>query len=165
MDDPWSELGIAPTADKMIIRRAYAARLKAIGADRDAGAFMRLREAYDQALEAAQFPDFADEDETPIADGPSDLETAHWLADHETATRGRSMSEQVGAAPAIAPLADAVATDGIDVPFGSFEAFTAEFERLLAACDSRKAWRLLNAVLAKGIVPLGREYGHVRSLM
>ncbi len=165
MDDPWTELGIAPTADKTVIRRAYAARLKAIGADRDAGAFMRLREAYDQALEAAQFVDFADEDETPIVDGPSKLETARWPADHQTATGDRPMPQPSGSAPAIAPLAEAGEPGGIDVPFGSFEAFVAEFQSLLAARDSRNAWRLLNAVLAKGIVPLGREYGHVRSLM
>jgi hypothetical protein len=50
---PWLELGIAPTADRQAIRRAYAARLKAIDAERDAPAFLRLRAAFEAALRGA----------------------------------------------------------------------------------------------------------------
>ena len=47
---PWHELGIAPTADRQAIRRAYAARLKTIDPDRDPQAFQRLRGAYETVL-------------------------------------------------------------------------------------------------------------------
>lgn len=57
MDDrvvafPWQELGISPTRDRRTIRLAYAARLKAIDAERDPAAFRRLRAAYEAALRA-----------------------------------------------------------------------------------------------------------------
>lgn len=47
--DFWPMLGIAPTTDQRAIRAAYAARLKAIDPDRDPGAFVALRAAYEQA--------------------------------------------------------------------------------------------------------------------
>jgi len=49
----WQELGIAPTADTMEIRRAYARRLKSIDADGDPTAFQRLRQALEAALATA----------------------------------------------------------------------------------------------------------------
>ena len=48
---PWAELGIAPTGDTALIRRAYSRRLRAIDPDANAEAFHRLRAAYEQALE------------------------------------------------------------------------------------------------------------------
>src|SRR5438132_642378 len=50
----WDELEIAPTDDARAIRRAYAARLKRIDADRDPAAFVRLRQAYGWALRFAE---------------------------------------------------------------------------------------------------------------
>jgi hypothetical protein len=47
---PWTELGIAPTADMGEIRRAYARRLKAIDTAADPAGFQRLRQAYEAAL-------------------------------------------------------------------------------------------------------------------
>ncbi len=49
----WGELGIEPTADATVIRRAYAQRLRAIDPDRDPAAFQRLREAYEAALSSS----------------------------------------------------------------------------------------------------------------
>ncbi|HMJ93956.1 MAG TPA: hypothetical protein VK472_07640 [Allosphingosinicella sp.] len=49
----WDRLGIAPTADEAGIRRAYAARLKAIDPDSDSDAFIALREALEAALDLA----------------------------------------------------------------------------------------------------------------
>ena len=49
----WDELGLAPTADRGAIRRAYAARLKTMPPERDPAAFQRLRTAYENALRRA----------------------------------------------------------------------------------------------------------------
>ena len=46
----WDELGIAPCDDPKAIRRAYAARLKALDPDRDPAGFARLRQAFEWAL-------------------------------------------------------------------------------------------------------------------
>lgn len=49
-DWPWSELDIAPTADRAEIKRAYAAKLKTLDRERDVEGFQALREAYEAAL-------------------------------------------------------------------------------------------------------------------
>jgi hypothetical protein len=49
----WDELGIAPSDDPKMIRRAYAARLKQLNPDRDPAAFGRLRKALELALALA----------------------------------------------------------------------------------------------------------------
>jgi len=46
----WQVLGIEATDDPSAIRRAYAARLKAINPDREPEAFRALRQAYESAL-------------------------------------------------------------------------------------------------------------------
>ena len=54
--DTWADLGIAPTDDAAAIRRAYAARLKAVRPDADPQGFARLRNAYERALTKAETP-------------------------------------------------------------------------------------------------------------
>ncbi|EQB19517.1 hypothetical protein [Novosphingobium lindaniclasticum] len=54
MSAPWSILGIGRTADAAAIRKAYAARLKAMDVDSDVEGFARLRQARDQALRLAR---------------------------------------------------------------------------------------------------------------
>ncbi|MFI4945749.1 MAG: hypothetical protein ACHP85_20925, partial [Burkholderiales bacterium] len=54
VDDPWSELGLAPTRDVHQIKKAYAVRLKRVHPEDDAEGFQRLREAYEAALAFAR---------------------------------------------------------------------------------------------------------------
>ncbi len=58
----WEELGIPATRDAAAIRRAYAARVRAVHPDRDAAGFMRLRAAYEEALQWAQTLDETQDD-------------------------------------------------------------------------------------------------------
>ncbi len=51
----WTVLGIAPTADLLAIKRAYAVRLKRTRPDDDAQAYQALREAYEQAQQWARW--------------------------------------------------------------------------------------------------------------
>ena len=46
MTGAWTVLGIAPTADLVAIKKAYAARLKRTRPDDDAAAYQALRDAY-----------------------------------------------------------------------------------------------------------------------
>jgi hypothetical protein len=48
----WDILEIAPTEDALAIRRAYAACLKKLDVEKNPAAFIRLRQAYEEALAA-----------------------------------------------------------------------------------------------------------------
>lgn len=50
----WTVLGIAPTADLVAIKKAYAARLKRTRPDDDAAAYQALRDAYEWAQQHAR---------------------------------------------------------------------------------------------------------------
>lgn len=59
----WSILGIEPTGDEKVIRRAYSKKLKATRPDEDAAAYQALREAYEHALKIAPYYQDNEEDE------------------------------------------------------------------------------------------------------
>ncbi|MEN2709485.1 hypothetical protein ACQKOH_10350 [Sphingomonas sp. NPDC092331] len=77
---PWRLLGLAPTEDIREVRRAYAARLKAIDVDRDPQAFIALREAFEHAQHLARWMAHQREEENleaqalEMAEGPGSLQ-------------------------------------------------------------------------------------------
>jgi len=73
--NPWTLLGLDADADTRSIKRRYAQLLKQHRPDEDAGAFQRLREAYEQALEHAA-----------VQDRLRDAGAKHWQAPAETAS-------------------------------------------------------------------------------
>ena len=50
----WEILGIPPTTDKSVIKKAYRSRLADTNPEDKPEEFMALREAYEQALDYAQ---------------------------------------------------------------------------------------------------------------
>jgi hypothetical protein len=50
----WETLGIEPTTDESVIRRAYARELKQHRPDQDPQGYQQLREAFDAAKEYAK---------------------------------------------------------------------------------------------------------------
>ena len=65
----WTLLGIAPTQDRRAIKRAYAAKLKAIDPDVDVAAFLQLRDALGLAQYLAEYGS-GDEEESDFAAAP-----------------------------------------------------------------------------------------------
>jgi hypothetical protein len=143
----WAELGIAPTGDQAAVRRAYATRLKAIDADRDPAAFMRLRQAYEDALAAKMEADKPEEDGDEERPGN----------DHEFPSRPQESSPAAAAA-----WGGFAVQSSIDVAFP--DRFGQTFQKIIAAGDTRAASRSLKAALAEGIVEIGQERELVRRL-
>ncbi|MDE6591224.1 MAG: J domain-containing protein, partial [Oscillospiraceae bacterium] len=67
MDDIWSILGLDPTQDISAIKRAYALKSRTCHPEEDPEGFLRLRQAYQAALDYAEGRGNA----SPEAEGPS----------------------------------------------------------------------------------------------
>lgn len=87
----WKELGIPKTDDVATIRRAYAARLKAIDTEAEPEAFIALREARDRGLTMASTPPFGRE----VADDEA------WLEDLDDTEAAGEPHNALGAGEAI----------------------------------------------------------------
>lgn len=59
----WQILGIDPTSDEALIRRAYARQLKQHRPDSDPEGYQQLREAFEHVKELARYQDFDEESE------------------------------------------------------------------------------------------------------
>lgn len=70
----WQILGIEPTSDEALIRRAYARQLKTCRPDSDPQGYQRLREAFEWAKSSASAPPSDEADAYP--DGVPYVETA-----------------------------------------------------------------------------------------
>ena len=149
----WEELGIPATSDEFVVRRAYAARLKSLDIDREPAAFMRLRQAYEQALEDA-CPEARDpeQDTWQCCDGDCDASPAG--TDDRTAEAPE---------PVPAPLGHNVREADRRVPYAALAQFRAEFYDLVNAGDTKAAVAALASALANGIVPLGAEAEYLRA--
>ena len=142
----WDILGIAPTTDRTIIRRAYAAKLRTIGGDRDPAAFVRLREAYEAALawrNSAAGPIVLTlaADELAAADDPVAFETSVELPADDGLTD----------LPIEPPVRDMpVAVDDDDPTLD-------DFDRAIAGKSTIEAKRALDRLMARGVIGIGGE--------
>jgi tetratricopeptide (TPR) repeat protein len=131
----WEVLGLAPTTDQRLIRKAYATRLKALDTEADPAGFRALREAYEAALaRAVQAP--APPPLALTADGP--------------------VPPQIHAPP---PEPEAETASGEARVLG--EALIAA----LRAGDAKTAIAVFDRASALGLVPLGQNEGLLHDLV
>jgi hypothetical protein len=101
----WTVLGIGPTQDVTLIRRAYATLLKRIDAEKDPAGFAALRQAYEQAMMLARSagapaPGLAPAPvAAPVAAAEEPL-PSHGPRDPVQATGDAAMANSVAPAPA-----------------------------------------------------------------
>lgn len=131
-DDIWAVLGVEPTRDRDVIRRAYARKLRVTNPEDDAEAFMRLREAHDEAIQRAQWDWMWDDDDSEEEDGSDGDEAA------DAAVASPEFVKLVIEAGALTtllegrPAAPAAPPPLPDAPTHEAEELRARFERLEA---------------------------------
>jgi hypothetical protein len=141
----WDVLGIAPTTDQTIIRRAYAAKLRSIGGDRDPVVFMRLREAYEAALA------WRDSGADPIVTFAADD-----VAEAEAPFTAESSVEH-SADDGVVDLAVPLQIQDRPVPVDDQDPTLADFDRAVAGKSTIGAWRCLDRLMARGVIGIGDE--------
>ncbi len=90
--DCWSILGIAETADRRAIKRAYSRLLRAANPEDDAAGYQRLREAYETALMLSEYCEGGQPAENPVtpdsASPPAQAPTEEAKEDNKEETEG-----------------------------------------------------------------------------
>mgnify|MGYP000228417628 CR=1 FL=1 len=96
--DCWKLLGLTPTVDKKLIKRAYAKNVKLCNPEDYPEEFQQLREAYEEALNAAKKINIGDTFQTPIdeknADNTQNPATTDLPQPEYTATTPEALAEQ-----------------------------------------------------------------------
>lgn len=142
----WDVLGIAPTTDGTAIRRAYAAKLRSIGGDRDPVAFVRLREAYEAALN--------------WRNTVADPVVAARAADVVAVADNSFVFDPSGEPPADDGLADATIPPNAELsrlPIDDDDPTLDDFDRAIAGKSVIAAKRCLDRLMARGVIGLGGE--------
>jgi len=160
----WEVLGIAPTADTTAVRRAYVAKLRAIDVEREPAAFIRLREAFEGALEAAArgFIPLATEDEDA-----DDAQTVQSYAQYDERDDESGAQEITPAEPLAAPMPvkDAspvplVEIDMEDDPEWAIDDALEDKNQGVAA-----AWQIFEHAMATGAIGLREQVTLTRKLV
>jgi len=144
VSDIWAELGIAPTADPAVIRKAYADRLRGIDQDRDQAAFMALRQAFTLAMNQTLPAPKAMEAFHPVQ--PPD---AAQLRDDTRITallRAFASAEQQGAAGPAHQIYQHLLALGASAPQGGISPLTLRMA-LIAARDTAMPTPAVDAML------------------
>ncbi|HUK10246.1 MAG TPA: hypothetical protein VLX09_20415 [Stellaceae bacterium] len=166
----WQVLGIAATDDPVAIRRAYAARLKALDPDRDPEEFWALRRAYESALARARHsarspvpppPQVPDAESNGGNAAENESENASG-SDGNLVNTSELERDPVDSAAVRAPtetdmlLANAQAESG---------AALGRFRGALSERDWSAAARELVSASARGLLPLANEEAHAAEVM
>jgi hypothetical protein len=133
----WDTLGIQPTTEVTLIRRAYAARLRSLDVDRNPAAFIALREAYEHALASCEIAEPWPLDVPVTAARPG----APRRADAAPEPLGHNVRE---------PPAEHLPDDWLDVA--------------LAAGGIMAALEAYNRNMARGLIGLGQQRRHAADL-
>src|SRR5690554_7652778 len=85
----WGVLGLTPTEDERVIRKAYLSLLPGVHPEEDPDGFRALREAYEFALESARQNDLLDGDDEPQAtiEDPELIDAQRWMDQDRKSTR------------------------------------------------------------------------------
>ena len=166
----WQVLGIAATDDPVAIRRAYAARLKALDPDRNPEEFWALRRAYESALARArhnarspvppppQMPEVESNGENAAEDESEDASDS----DGNLVNTSELEHEPVDRAAVRAPTET-------DVLLANAQAESAAaMGRFREALNDRHwsaAARELVSASARGLLPLANEEAHAAEVM
>jgi len=147
----WEVLGIARTTDKAAIRRAYAAKLRSIDSDRDPAAFIQIRQAYEAALAWSSRPKARMTAVVERAKAAEEEPSAEPMLETGPGPQPAPLPEPARR-PVAAPPAEALLTPGEE----DIAAF-ADFEKAIAEKRTRDAARMLDRLVARGLIGLGSE--------